>query len=173
MQTANSGFVVELSALDFQDYEQDGPLAGLNLQRDIERSAWELAGKTQKAPAQRLIDFVKNKQSETLPKCSYTPGIVSVRLSKLLPKFINDALVDGFIQMGKSMKGFLTNDAIVVGPESRTSSPVRIPRDPKTSQHIEIWNLYPSGEGAGYAGGIMSAAIDGMNMARSISKKKK
>jgi uncharacterized protein len=159
--TANSGIVVELKPEDFNGFSEFGPLAAMEFQRSVERKAWEEAGRTQKVPAQRLMDFVNGKQSADLPLTSYKPGIESVDLKSVFPEFIFSALQSGFSQFGDAMKGFLTNDAVVHAPESRTSSPVRIPRDVETLEHISIKGLYPCGEGAGYAGGIISAAIDG------------
>lgn len=163
--TANSGVVVELRMDDFKNFEKHGPLAAMEFQKSIEQSAWHEAGKSQKVPAQRLVDFVKGKESKDLPVTSYTPGITSVELASFFPKFIYQSLQHGFKLFGKSMNGYLTNEAVVHAPESRTSSPVRIPRDRETLEHIKIKGLYPSGEGAGYAGGIVSAAIDGMKCA--------
>lgn len=159
--TANSGIVVELREEDFKSFEKSGPLAAMNFQKSIEQKAWDYGGKTQTAPAQRLVDFIDGKVSSDLPNTSYAPGITSVELGGVLPVFIHHALVSGFKKFGESMKGYLTNDAVVHAPESRTSSPVRIPRDRKTFQHTRIKGLYPCGEGAGYAGGIVSAAMDG------------
>jgi len=168
--TANSGIVVELEMGDFKEFEQFGPLRVMEFQRSIEQKAWELAGKTQKVPAQRLIDFTKGITSKDLPNTSYTPGLTSVNLEDVFPDFMVEALRKGFIEMGKTMKGFLTNEAVVHAPESRTSSPVRIPRNRKTLEHIRIKGLYPCGEGAGYAGGIVSAAIDGEKCAAAIAE---
>ncbi len=159
--TANSGIVVELNLEDFKEFSDKGALAGMYFQKSIEHKAWEAAGKSQAVPAQRLVDFVKGKLSNELPKTSYVPGIVSVNLKEILPSFIYEALQQGFIEFGNLMDGYLTNEAVVHAPESRTSSPVRIPRDKITLQHPDVKGLYPCGEGAGYAGGIMSAAIDG------------
>ncbi len=171
--TANSGIVVELRMSDFKKYGIS-PLAGVNFQRSIEQTAWELGGKTQRVPAQRLVDFVEGKTSTTLPETSYKPGITSVDITRVFPEFIHQTLKSGFKEFGKSMRGYLTNEAVIHAPESRTSSPVRIPRDPKTLEHIRIKGLFPCGEGAGYAGGIVSAAIDGEKCAEScISKLKK
>lgn len=166
--TANSGIVVELRLSDFEPFSDQGPLAAVAFQKSIEKKAWQLAGETQTAPAQRLCDFVDGVQSADLPSTSYAPGIHSVRLKEVFPGFIHDALVEGFKKFGHSMRGYLTNDAVVHAPESRTSSPVRIPRDPKTLQHIQIEGLYPCGEGAGYAGGIVSAAMDGEKCALAV-----
>lgn len=164
--TSNSGIVVELRLEDFTKYAASGPLAAMEFQRAIEQKAWREAGKCQKVPAQRLIDFVKGRHSADLPVTSYKPGITSVELASVLPDFIYTSLRQGFKLFGKSMKGYLTNDAVVHAPESRTSSPVRIPRDPVSLEHPQIKGLYPCGEGAGYAGGIVSAAIDGIKCAR-------
>lgn len=160
--TANSGVVVELRMEDFYPYASFGPLAAMEFQRSVEHKAWQEGGKTQRVPAQRLVDFVNGKQSASLPETSYKPGITSVPLGKVLPEFIYRNLQSGFRMFGKSMHGYLTNEAVVHAPESRTSSPVRIPRDRDSLEHVQIKGLYPCGEGAGYAGGIISAAIDGM-----------
>ena len=160
-KTSNSGIVVELKLEDFVKYKEFGPLAGIQFQKEIEQKAWKLAGETQKVPAQRLVDFTNNKQSVDIPETSYFPGTTSTKLSDVLPEFINQNLIEGFKQFGKQMKGYLTNEAVIHAPESRTSSPVRIPRDKNTFQHPQIEGLFPCGEGAGYAGGIISAAIDG------------
>ena len=158
---ANSGIVVELREDDFKTFSEFGPLAAMEFQKSIEQFAWREGGKTQAVPAQRLVDFTSGKQSGDLPPSSYKPGITSVELKSVLPVFIYYALQDGFKQFGKTMKGYLTNEALIHAPESRTSSPVRIPRNSTTLEHIKIKGLYPCGEGAGYAGGIISAAIDG------------
>ena len=163
--TSNSGIVVELKLTDFAEYEQFGPLAGLEFQKNIEQKAWKVGGETQKVPAQKLADFTNNKLSDDIPKTSYFPGTTSALLSDVLPDFINQNLQDGFKLFGKQMKGYMTNEAVVHAPESRSSSPVRIPRDWETLQHPQIEGLYPCGEGAGYAGGIISAAIDGVKCA--------
>lgn len=167
--TSNSGIVVELNLSDFAAYKDKGPLAGMEFQKKIEQTAWHLAGETQKVPAQRLVDFTQGKLSSDIPKTSYTPGTSSVELGEVLPSFIYNTLQEGFRQFGKTMKGYLTNEAVVHAPESRTSSPVRIPRDPITLEHTQIKGLYPCGEGAGYAGGIISAAIDGEKCAEQIA----
>lgn len=158
---ANSGIVVSVDPAKLSSYAQHGPLAGMHFQADVEKTAWMAGGKTQAAPAQRLADFVEQKTSSNLPDCSYQPGIVSQPLKEVLPAFIHSRLREGFKAFGKKMKGYLTNEAVLVGVESRTSSPVRIPRDRETLQHPELEGLFPCGEGAGYAGGIISAAIDG------------
>jgi len=159
--TSNSGIVVELNIKDFKDFAHKGPLAGMYFQKEIEQNAFKINGKSQKVPAQRLVDFIDNKLSTEIPKTSYFPGTKSTKISELLPRFINENLQKGFKEFGRNMNGYLTNNAVVHAPESRTSSPVRIPRDGQTLQHPQIKGLYPCGEGAGYAGGIISAAIDG------------
>lgn len=159
--TANSGIVIELKIEDFQPYAKFGALAGMEFQKAIEQKAWNLAGQSQKVPAQRMIDFVQSKVSADIPKTSYVPGTTSVEMGQVFPGFLTQILREGFSEFGKSMKGYLTNEAILHAPESRTSSPVRIPRHPETLEHVQIKGLYPCGEGAGYAGGIISAAIDG------------
>jgi len=151
------------------NYSGLGPLMGVAFQKDIEQLAWRLAGETQRVPAQRLMDFVSGRISVDIPKTSYQPGTTSVELATLLPGFVHKSLQDGFKLFGQAMKGYLTNEAVVHAPESRTSSPVRIPRDPKSLEHIEVKGLYPCGEGAGYAGGIISAAIDGEKCAEQAS----
>ena len=166
--TSNSGIVVELKLEDFAKYSDKGPLAGVEFQKEIEKKAWKLGGETQKVPAQRLTDFTEGKLSTDIPQTSYMPGTTSVELGEVLPKFIHQTLKEGFKQFGKSMYGYMTNEAVVHAPESRTSSPVRIPRDYKTLEHTQIKGLYPCGEGAGYAGGIISAAIDGEKCAEQI-----
>ena len=168
--TANSGIVVELKLEDFKPFAKFGALAGLEFQKSIEQKAWKLAGESQKVPAQRMIDFTQSKISSSLPKTSYVPGLTSVELGQVFPNFLTQILREGFIEFGKSMKGYLTNDAILHAPESRTSSPVRIPRDNETLQHVTVKGLYPCGEGAGYAGGIISAAIDGEKCAIKIGE---
>jgi hypothetical protein len=168
--TANSGIVVELRLEDFKPYEKFGPLAGMEFQKAIEQKAWQLAGQTQKVPAQRMIDFTQTKVSAAIPKTSYVPGTTSVELGEVFPTFLTQTLREGFSAFGKAMKGYLTNDAILHAPESRTSSPVRIPRDNYTLEHVQIKGLYPCGEGAGYAGGIISAAIDGEKCALKIAE---
>jgi len=171
--TANSGVVVELKLEDFKAFSKKGPLAGMAFQQAIEQNAWQLAGSTQKVPAQRMIDFTQKKTSKDLPKSSYVPGTTSVELGQVFPDFLTNIMREGFSVFGKSMKGYFTNEALLHAPESRTSSPVRIPRNPETLEHVEIKGLYPCGEGAGYAGGIVSAAIDGEKCALKIAENKK
>ncbi len=168
--TANSGIVVELRPEDFEPYYDAGPLAAMEFQKEIEQKAWLSGGKTQTAPAQRLVDFTEGRLSVDLPNTSYSPGIKSVDLKEVLPGFIHNALIKGFKEFDKSMKGYLTNEAVVHAPETRTSSPVRIPRDRRTFQHIDVEGLYPCGEGAGYAGGIVSAAMDGEKCAAACAE---
>lgn len=169
---ANSGVVVTVEEEDLAPFKEHGPLAGLAFQAAVEQKAYIAAGNKgevgQLAPAQRLIDFVKGKTSTNLPDCSYVPGIVSAPLHDILPKAITKRLQEGFTKFGYKMKGYMTNDAVIVGVESRTSSPVKIPRDRETFQHPDIKGLFPCGEGAGYAGGIVSAAIDGEKCADAI-----
>lgn len=168
--TANSGIVVELKLEDFQPYAKFGPLAGMEFQKAIEQKAWQLAGSTQKVPAQRMVDFTQKKVSSFIPKTSYVPGTTSLELGEVFPNFLTQTMREGFVQFGKSMKGYFTNEAILHAPESRTSSPVRIPRNNETLEHVQIKGLYPCGEGAGYAGGIISAAIDGEKCALKIAE---
>ncbi len=168
--TANSGIVVELKLEDFKPFAKFGALAGMEFQKAIEQKAWHLAGQTQKVPAQRMIDFTQNKVSADIPKTSYVPGTTSVEMGQVFPGFLSQIMREGFREFGKTMKGYLTNDAILHAPESRTSSPVRIPRDNETLEHLQIKGLYPCGEGAGYAGGIISAAIDGEKCALKIAE---
>ena len=168
---ANSGMVVEIHPEDLDEkYAQYGELAMMKYQEDVERICFEAASCTQKAGAQRMIDFVEGRPSKDLPKSSYAPGIQPSRLDKWMPTYISSRLRKGFKVFGRSARGFLTNEAIVIGMETRTSSPVRIPRDNETLSHIEIKGLYPCGEGAGYAGGIVSAAIDGERCAESLAQ---
>lgn len=165
---SNSGIVVSVHDKDFMAYAKSGELRAMDYQAEIERKNFEMAGNSQKASAQRLVDFVEGKTSVDLPECSYQPGLSSVDLKEVLPEKVAKVLKEGFQVFGKKMRGYLTNDAVLVGVESRTSSPVKIPRDRVTMQHPEMKNLYPCAEGAGYAGGIMSAAIDGMNCVDAI-----
>lgn len=169
---SNSGIVVSIEPKDLKG-DQNDPFICLNFQREIEEKCWELAGKNQKVPAQRLFDFIQKKKSVDFPKSSYQPGISSVEMDAIFPRFIVNRLRKGFIEFGKKMNGFITNEAVIHAPESRTSSPVLIPRDKETLQHIQISNLYPCAEGAGYAGGIISAAIDGMKSVDAIVEKHK
>lgn len=164
---ANSGMVVSVEAYNWQEFEKHGALAALEFQKTIEQKAFQIT-RSLKAPAQRVDDFIRNKTSLDLPRTSYQPGITPAPLEDFLPKFISKSLREGLSFFGKKLPGFRNNDAILVGVESRTSSPVRIPRDKESFRHPEIVNLYPCGEGAGYAGGIVSAAMDGMACANAL-----
>ena len=176
---ANSGIVVEVQSKDLlnnKDYfknknNKSNALTGMYFQQAAERKAFENGGSNFIAPAQRMVDFVNNIVSSTLPKCSYVPGVKSADLRNVLPAFVHTSLQKAFTLFGKKMHGYFTNDAIVVATESRTSSPVKIPRNTDTLQHPQIENLYPCGEGAGYAGGIVSAAMDGEKVASAIIEK--
>lgn len=163
---ANSGMVVEIHPGDFPEFADAGPLEMLLLQESIERSMFEAAGGSIVAPAQRMLDFVNGRVSESIPHTSYAPGVVSADFNGLLPPFIARRLSAGFREFGRKARGFLTNEAVLIGLESRTSSPVRIVRDSESLVSTSLESLYPAGEGAGYAGGIVSAAIDGMRCAR-------
>lgn len=158
---ANSGIVVAIELEDLSDYKQYGPLAGLEFQKEVEKKVWEAGGSTQQAAAQRLVDFVKGRVSPELNPSSYIPGLISKPMHEILPPFMAQRLQAAFVEFGKKMPGYYSNEANIVGIESRTSSPVRIPRDRESYQHPEIKNLFPSGEGAGFAGGIVSAGMDG------------
>jgi len=158
---ANSGIVVAVEKEDLAAYAKHEELAHLKFQEEVEHSAWKIAGKTQTAPAQRLGDFVNDRLSDSLLDTSYQPGLASVEMRGFLPEFIYKRLISGFKQFDRKLIGFLTNEAQIIGVESRTSSPVRIPRNPETLEHVEVKRLFPCAEGAGYAGGIISAAIDG------------
>ncbi len=167
---ANSGIVVAVNEHDFKSHPGREPLSAMDFQASVEQRACAMAGGTQRAPAQRLVDFVTGKVSSTLPESSYQPGLESVNLQEVLPSFITDILVQGFRNFGTRMVGYLTNDAQIVGVESRTSSPVRIPRK-EDGEHIHLKRLFPCGEGAGYAGGIVSAAMDGERIAEAVCSK--
>ncbi len=168
---ANSGTVVQVNMDDVEGSNED-PFKLLNFQSQIEKLAYHAGGGQLVAPAQRMVDFVDNKLSIDLPINSYLPGTKSANLKSILPNFIHQRLQKALPAFGKKMKGYYTNEAILVGVESRTSSPVRIPRDRETLQHPQLKGLFPCGEGAGYAGGIVSAAIDGMNCADAVFKMK-
>ena len=168
---SNSGIVVTVNPEDLPNYTKENPFIALDFQKSVEKKCWEAAGKTQKVPAQCLKDFIDGKVSTSFPRSSYLPGITSVDLNTILPPFISKRLKKGFIEFGKKMNGFLTNDAVLHAPESRTSSPVQIPRDEVTLEHPDAKGLYPCAEGAGYAGGIISAAIDGMKCVAAIKLK--
>lgn len=164
---ANSGFVTSVDETDWKAFESHGALAALKFQESVEKKARELSGKPVIAPAQRLTDFIQRKKSKLIPPTSYIPGVVSVNLHQVLPTEIAERLRKGFLQINKSWKGYIHPEAVIVGVESRTSSPVKIPRNEKL-MHPEMEGLYPCGEGAGYAGGIVSAAMDGMRCAEEI-----
>ena len=175
---ANSGIVVSVEEKDIYTTIKNekliinnskSPLLLMEFQKSVERKAFNAGGGKFVAPAQRLVDFAENKISSSLPDCSYLPGLHSTSLKEVLPSFIHKSLQQAFKEYGKKMRGYFTNDAVVVATESRTSSPVRIPRDAETLQHPQIKNLYPCGEGAGYAGGIVSAAMDGERVAHQIA----
>jgi len=166
---ANSGMVMSVGEEDLVPFRKHGPLAGMYFQEAVEKKAFQAGGGHFVAPAQRMADFVDGRVSQSLPPCSYLPGILSSPLNEVLPGFILTGLRKGFVAFGKKMKGYYTNEAVVVATESRTSSPVRIPRDPNSLQHPVLKNLYPCGEGAGYAGGIVSAAMDGEAVAGQIA----
>lgn len=166
---ANSGMVVTVGDEIFSKYGFSGNLAAMHFQQMVEQQAWHAGGGNLVAPAQRMTDFVNKKLSTTLPVCSYLPGVNSSQLHEVLPPEIFYSLAEGFKTFGNKKKGYLTEEAIVVATESRTSSPVKIPRDENTLEHVQIKGLYPCGEGAGYAGGIISAAIDGERVASAIA----
>lgn len=166
---ANSGMVVEVLPEDLPEYD-NGPLKVMRFQEDIERRFYDDADGSQNAPAQRMHDFVNSKPSSSLPPTSYAPGIHPARIDKLLPPAITRRLQKGFMEFGRKSRGFLTNDAVLIGAETRTSSPVRIPRDNASLNHIDLPGLFPCGEGAGYAGGIVSAAIDGRRCAEAAAE---
>ncbi len=167
---ANSGIVVSVDESDWKKYNAFGSLAALEYQKEVEKKACILAGNSQKAPAQLLQDFVQNKVSGSLLPSSYTPGLSSVDLREVLPKPVFERLKIGFKAFNTKIKGYTTNDSQVVGVESRTSSPVRIPRNKENCEHISTKRLFPCGEGAGYAGGIVSAAMDGERCASHLAK---
>lgn len=166
---ANSGMVVEIHPGDFPEYADRGVFEMLDFVEDLEKDFYHKSHDSITAPAQRMTDFVDGKESKTIPPSSYLPGLYEARMDLLLPPFIARRLQKGFIEFGRKAKGFLSKDAVLIGLESRTSSPVRIPRDKETLCHTDIKGLYPAGEGAGYAGGIVSAAIDGMRCANQIA----
>lgn len=168
---SNSGIVVSVEPKDLPNYSEQDPFVCLNFQKQVERACWESAGKTQQVPAQRMIDFVEGRISNDFPKTSYQPGIKSVDLNEVLPSLLSTRLKKAFVVFGKKMNGYYTNEAVLHAPESRTSSPVSIPRNTDSLEHVQIKGLYPCGEGAGYAGGIISAAIDGINCMDKVIEK--
>ena len=168
---ANSGTVVQIEVEDIpNEFHLHGELATLAFQKSIEEKVFAAGDGSQKAPSQRMTDFIKKKVSGTLPDTSYIPGVYPAALDELLPSFIFERLRQGMLVFGKKMKGYFTEDTNVIATESRTSSPVRIPRDKETYLHIETDGLFPCGEGAGYAGGIISAALDGQNVAKAVAQ---
>lgn len=168
---ANSGMVVEIRPEDLPGYETGDVLAGIKFQEEIERQCFVNGNCRQTAPAQRMTDFVHGKISADLPSSSYAPGVLSSPLHFWMPEFITRRLRQGFLHFGQISHGFLTREALMIGVETRTSSPVRIPRDNESLNHIGLEGLYPCGEGAGYAGGIVSAAIDGERCAEALAQK--
>lgn len=165
---ANSGLVVNIGPEDFRNYSAAGPLAGMYFQQEIEQKSFEAGGGGLRAPAQRMVDFTRKRISSSLPSCSYIPGIIPADLYAVLPDIISQTLCEGLKFFGKKMPSYFTNEAILVATESRTSSPVRIPRNSVTMQHPQIRGLFPCAEGAGYAGGIVSAAMDGENCGEAV-----
>ncbi len=166
---ANSGVVVSVELEDLKAYHQQGVFAALEFQKSVEKKVFEAGDGTQKAPAQRMVDFVKSRVSTSLPSASYIPGLFSAPVHELLPEWIFQRLKKGVQLFEKKMRGYYTNEAVVIPTESRTSSPIRIPRNKVTFMHEEVKGLFPAGEGAGYAGGIISAAMDGQNVSKAIS----
>ncbi|MDR3141729.1 MAG: FAD-binding protein [Tannerellaceae bacterium] len=169
-QWANAGMVVEIHPEDFPGFAPYKELALLKLQEQLEEQAWLNGGMKQTAPAQRMNDFVRKKNSSDLPVSSYTPGLLASPLHFWMPEFITSRLSEGFRCFGKASGGFLTNEAVMIGVETRTSSPIRILRDKETCRHIALEGLFPCGEGAGYSGGIVSAAIDGERCAEAVKR---
>ena len=167
---SNSGVVVEVRLEDIYAASEEGPLAAMNFQKKLEQQAFQAGGNGLMAPAQRMTDFVAGKLSSVLPKASYKPGVVSAPVHELLPEGISRRLQAAFKAFDRKMRGYYTEEALVLAIESRTSSPVRIPRDENTLMHPQIQQLYPCSEGAGYAGGIVSAALDGQRVARHVSE---
>lgn len=170
---ANSGLVVSVDWEDVAEFHKFGALAGLEFQKSVEQKAFQVSAQNQAAPAQRLVDFVGQRVSGSLADCSYQPGLISLPMDIVLPPFISQSLRDALKIFGKKAKAYLTNEAQIIGVESRTSSPVRIPRDKESTEHIQIARLFPCGEGAGYAGGIVSAAMDGEKCAEKLVQKYK
>ncbi len=165
---ANSGTVVQVELEDLAGFAKHGVFTSLEFQKSVEQTMFHAGDGGQQAPAQRMTDFVKGKISAALPGSSYIPGLFAAPLHDLLPAFIYDKLKKGMVDFGRKMRGYFTEEANVIATESRTSSPVRIPRNKATFMHVEIEGLFPTGEGAGYAGGIISAAMDGQNVARAV-----
>lgn len=167
---ANSGMVTAVELKDIPEFHKYGVFAAMEFQKSVEQRMFQAGDGSQKAPAQRMTDFTKNRLSNSLNDTSYIPGLHSTKVSELLPKFISRRLQDGMRTFGKKMKGYYTETANIIGTESRTSSPVRIPRNRQTYMHEDVLGLFPCGEGAGYAGGILSAAMDGQNVAKAVGR---
>ena len=167
---ANSGMVTAVELKDIPEFHKYGVFAAMEFQKSVEQKMFQSGDGTQKAPAQRMTDFVKNKLSNDLNDTSYIPGLHSTKVSELLPRFISRRLQDGMKTFGQKMKGYYTKNANIIGTESRTSSPVRVPRNKQTFMHKDVLGLFPCGEGAGYAGGILSAAMDGQNVAKAVGR---
>ncbi|MEX2512177.1 MAG: FAD-dependent oxidoreductase [Cyclobacteriaceae bacterium] len=165
---ANSGIVVAVELEDLEAYMNHGPLSALVFQQEVEKAAWMAGGKCQTAPAQRMVDFVEKKSSNSLLDTSYQPGLAATDLDTVLPNFISERLRQALPLFDKKMKGYFTNEAQLIGVESRSSSPVRIPREKDSLEHPQVRRLFPCGEGAGYAGGIVSAAMDGERCAEKL-----
>ena len=165
---ANAGIVTSIEPEDVEGFDEWGPLKVLKFQESVERKIFSHNGGTLKAPAQRMVDFCKDRLSNDLPATSYKPGAYSAKLSEILPEGVYSRLRKAFPLFDKKMRGYYTSQSLLLAVESRTSSPVRIPRDPETLQHVSLSNLYPCGEGAGYSGGIVSSALDGINVARRV-----
>ena len=163
---SNAGMVVQINP---EDIDGDDVLRLLSYQEELERNTWQQGGRSQVAPAQRMADFVNNRLSYDLPKSSYAPGLLSSPLHFWIPKFISERLQTAFRLFGKNASGFLTNEAVLIASETRTSAPVRILRNRESLMHIRLRGLFPCGEGAGYAGGIVSAGIDGERCAESVA----
>ena len=159
--------VVEMRA---EDIAGDDPLRVMHFQEQLERDCWQQGNRKQTAPAQRMVDFVNNRLSYDLPRSSYAPGLISSPLHFWMPQDISHRLQEGFKQFGRMSHGFLTNEAVMIGVETRTSAPVRILRDTESLMHIRLQGLFPCGEGAGYAGGIVSAGVDGERCAEALSR---
>jgi len=170
---ANSGIVVSILPSDLSSYSKHGPLAGMHFQEELENKANDLSGGTQKAVSQLTSDFLTGRASKEALDTSYIPGLISGDIREFLPDFISEPLAMGLKEFNRKIPGFSSHIGQLIGLESRTSSPVKIPRDPESLEHIEIKNLYPCGEGGGFAGGIMSAALDGINCAIAIAQKLK
>lgn len=167
---ANSGIVVEVGNEDFKQFEKYGPLAAMKYQESLEKNAFIAGGENLQAPAQRLSEFVNGNNTASLPETSYNPGIVASDFTNIIHEDLRACLKQGLISFGRKMRGFLSSEAVLLGVETRTSSPVKIPRKAETLEHIEIKRLFPCGEGAGYAGGIVSSAVDGENCAMKIAE---